>query len=228
MIATSTKTTTVSVGEVNGRVFLNNSSIGLYPAVLKQRESTYRRFGRSQAAAYLSAALVLIRPSFLDLEVTADGVPIDRRTPLLFVAVNPHQMEEFGIPGDECVEDRRLAMYVTRPLSPVQLWGLGLRGFFRGNHGAGDFEVLCAREALVGVRRKRVQCGDGRGGDATAESVAVSPAAGRVARVDTRFRRGVADPCDADDRAPVDLHFAPPCPRSSPRSATACRPSRPT
>ena len=148
----------VSVGEVNGRVFLNNSSIGLYPAILKQRETTYRRFGRSQAAAYLSAAFVLIRPpGFLHLEVTADGKPTARRTPLLFVGVNPHQMADFGIPGYECVDDGRLAIYVTRPLSAGEMWGLGLRGFLRGLHGANELEVMCAEELLVGVKRKRVR-----------------------------------------------------------------------
>jgi diacylglycerol kinase family enzyme len=148
----------VSVGEVNGRVFLNNSSIGLYPAILKQRETTYRRFGRSQAAAYLSAAFVLIRPpGFLHLEVTADGKPIARRTPLLFVGVNPHQMADFGIPGYECVDDGRLAVYVTRPLSTGQMWRLGLRGFLRGLHGANELEVMCAEDLLVGVKRKRVR-----------------------------------------------------------------------
>src|SRR5687767_11317292 len=35
----------MTVGEVNGRVFLNNSSIGLYPAVLRRRETAYRRVG---------------------------------------------------------------------------------------------------------------------------------------------------------------------------------------
>jgi diacylglycerol kinase family enzyme len=149
---------TVSVGEVNGRVFLNNSSIGLYPAILKQRETTYRRFGRSQAAAYFSVAFVLMRPpGFLHLEVTADGKPIVRETPLLFVGVNPHQMADFGIPGFECVDDGRLAIYVTRPMSPGQLWRLGVRGFFRGLHGAGELEIMCARDLMVGVKRKRVR-----------------------------------------------------------------------
>jgi diacylglycerol kinase family enzyme len=158
VIATGTTEKTMSVGEVNGRVFLNNSSIGLYPAVLKQRETTYRRIGRSQAAAYLSVAFVLIQPpAFLNLHLTADGVPIARRTPLLFVGVNPHQMAAFGIPGYECIEDGRLAMYVTRPLNAAQLWRLALRGFFRGLHGASEFEILCPREVHVTLRRKRVR-----------------------------------------------------------------------
>jgi diacylglycerol kinase family enzyme len=158
VIAASTTTKTMSVGEVNGRVFLNNSSIGLYPAVLKQRESTYRRVGRSQAAAYLSVAFVLIQPpGFLNLQLTADGAPIARRTPLLFVGVNPQQMAAFGIPGYECLEDGRLALYITRPLSAPQLWRLALRGFLRGLHGAQELEVLCARELNVSLRRKRVR-----------------------------------------------------------------------
>ena len=158
VIATATTIKTMSVGEVNGRVFLNNSSIGLYPAVLKQRETTYRHVGRSQAAAYLSVAFVLIQPpGLLNLQLTADGTAIARRTPLLFVGVNPHQMAAFGIAGYECIDQGRLATYVTRPLSAAQLWRLALRGFFRGLHGASELEVLCARELSVTLRRKRVR-----------------------------------------------------------------------
>jgi diacylglycerol kinase family enzyme len=158
VIATATTPKTMSVGEVNGRVFLNNSSIGLYPAVLKQRETTYRRIGRSQAAAYLSVAFVLIQPpGFLKLQLTADGTPLVRRTPLLFVGVNPHQMASFGIAGYECLDNGRLAMYITRPLSAPRLWRLALRGFFRGLYGASELEVLCAREVQVTLRRKRVR-----------------------------------------------------------------------
>jgi diacylglycerol kinase family enzyme len=150
---------TLSVGEVNGRVFLNSSSIGLYPAVLAQRERTYRRIGRrSQAAAYLATPLALIQPpGLLDLRLTADGTPIARRTPLLFVGVNPHQLASFGIAGHECVEAGRLATYITRPLGPSRLGRLALRAFFRGLHGTGEIEVICARELYVTLRRKRVR-----------------------------------------------------------------------
>lgn len=158
VIARAPAVRAVSVGEVNGHMFLNNSSIGLYPAVLKQRETTYQRFGRSQAAAYLSVALVMIRPpGFLNLELTADGVPIARRTPLLFVGVNPHQLASFGIPGYECVDDGRLAAYIARPMSAMRLWRLGVRGFLRGLQGTDELEVTCARELMVGVKRKRVR-----------------------------------------------------------------------
>jgi diacylglycerol kinase family enzyme len=146
------------VGDLNGRVFINNASIGLYPAALKQRETTYRQIGRSQAAAYLAAAMVLLRPpALLNLQLTIDGVRLARRTPLVFAGVNTHQLEQFGIPGHDCPESGRLALYITRPLSALQLWRLAIRGFVRGLHGAEEVEVICARELVVHARRRRLR-----------------------------------------------------------------------
>ncbi|MEP7220298.1 MAG: diacylglycerol kinase family protein, partial [Bacteroidota bacterium] len=41
----------VDVGEVNGRIFLNNSSIGLYPNIVRHREMQQERLGRSKWVA---------------------------------------------------------------------------------------------------------------------------------------------------------------------------------
>ncbi|HVG33349.1 MAG TPA: diacylglycerol kinase family protein, partial [Pyrinomonadaceae bacterium] len=38
----------VDVGEVNGRIFLNNSSLGLYPSIVRQREKQQERLGRGK------------------------------------------------------------------------------------------------------------------------------------------------------------------------------------
>ena len=147
----------MGVGEVNGRIFLNNSSIGLYPAVLRQREAAYRQLGRSRVASYLSAAFVLVqRPAFLRLQLTADGTVLVRRTPLLFVGANAHQMESFGVPGGECMRSGQLAVCISRPLAVARLWRVALRAFFRGLYGAEELEVTCAREMVVSLRRRRI------------------------------------------------------------------------
>jgi diacylglycerol kinase family enzyme len=156
-VITSGQRSPADVGDINGQLFLNNSSIGLYPTVLQRREATYRMVGRSQAAAYASVALALLQPpALLNLRLELDGVQVTRRTPLLFVGTNEYQMESFGIPGHECVRDGRLASYVTRPLTRWPLWRLALRAFFRGLYGARELEVHCAREVRVSVRRRRI------------------------------------------------------------------------
>jgi diacylglycerol kinase family enzyme len=148
----------VDVGEVNGNLFLNNSSIGLYPAVLEHRESTYRRFGRSQLSAYLSVLLVLVQPpGFLNLTISADGHLLARRTPLLFIGSNAFQMDSFGIVGRGCLNSRKLTLYITRPLGALGLLRLAVRALVRGLRGAHEFEAVCAEEILVGMRRRRVR-----------------------------------------------------------------------
>ncbi len=157
-VLTAGRAERVDVGEVNGRIFLNNASIGLYPAVLEKRETAYRRLGRSRALAYASVALALLRPpGLLTLEMEIDGQRLARRTPLLFVGANGYQMESFAIPGRECVRLAHLAAYITRPLGAVALSKLALRAFFRGLHGAPELEVVCARELHVRLRRPRVR-----------------------------------------------------------------------
>ena len=51
----------VDVGEVNGRIFLNNSSLGLYPDIVRDREKQQRRLGRGKWLAALWATLGALR-----------------------------------------------------------------------------------------------------------------------------------------------------------------------
>jgi diacylglycerol kinase family enzyme len=149
--------TPIDVGEVNGQVFLNNASIGLYPAVLAKRETIYRRFGRSQLLAYASAALALIKPpGLLNLMLTADGQLMSRRTPLVFIGTNAYQLESFAVSGGTCLRNGRLVLYVTRPLGPVGLLRLAGRALAGRLRGADEFEVLCAGEVTVALRRRRI------------------------------------------------------------------------
>jgi diacylglycerol kinase family enzyme len=56
------RTRTVDVGEVNGRVFVNNSSIGLYPQVVRERDAL-QEGGHSKWIAFAQALLATLRRS---------------------------------------------------------------------------------------------------------------------------------------------------------------------
>ncbi|MEO6016618.1 MAG: diacylglycerol kinase family protein, partial [Polaromonas sp.] len=88
----------VDTGEVNGKLFLNNSSLGLYPDTVRHREQQQRRLGRGKWLAFFWAALtVLKRYPFLNATITLDGQAYHRRTPFIFIGNNPYQMEGFNI-----------------------------------------------------------------------------------------------------------------------------------
>jgi diacylglycerol kinase family enzyme len=79
----------VDVAEVNGRVFVNNSSLGLYPEIVRDRDLQCRQYGRGKWAAMLSASVRAFernQPMWLHIEV--DGQTLVRRTGFVFIGNN--------------------------------------------------------------------------------------------------------------------------------------------
>src|SRR3954464_9990148 len=75
------ETTPVDLGEVNGRVFINNSSLGLYPHIVSRREAQQQRLARGKWTAFFWATIQALRRfPFLDLRVEFEGRQIFRRT----------------------------------------------------------------------------------------------------------------------------------------------------
>jgi diacylglycerol kinase family enzyme len=87
------QTTCVDVGEVNGRSFVNNSSIGLYARLVAERKKR-ERVGLSKWIAHGIAAVRVWSRYYRRLHVTLRGKVVDRRTrtPFVFVGNNEYQL----------------------------------------------------------------------------------------------------------------------------------------
>lgn len=123
--------TPVQVGRVNGRIFLVNASLGLYPKLLEDREAHKAQFGRSRLVAMGSALRTLLRePHQLRLRIESERGLRELRTPTLFVGNNALQLRRLGISQAEDVAAGRgwLAALVLRPTSAWMLLWLALRG----------------------------------------------------------------------------------------------------
>jgi diacylglycerol kinase family enzyme len=119
----------VQVGLVNGRVILVNASLGLYPKLLEDRESSKRRFGRSRVVAYLAGLLSLLRERHpLQLRMETRGRIIDIQTPTLFIGNNRLQMESVGMREAGKIEAGRMVAIALRPAGNMTLLKLALRG----------------------------------------------------------------------------------------------------
>jgi diacylglycerol kinase family enzyme len=82
----------VDMGEVNGRYFLNNSSIGIYPGIVREREVLQRQ-GQSKPAAFLEALIFsLWRFRMLSVRLHVDGAQ-ESATPTPFVFVGNNRYE---------------------------------------------------------------------------------------------------------------------------------------
>lgn len=149
----------VDVGEVNGRVFINNSSLGLYPEIVRDREQRQRRLGHGKWRALLEASIAAARRyPVLDVHIEVEGKSLVRRTPFVFIGNNEYTMEGFEIGAREALDRGRLSLYLTHRVGRFGLLQLALMALFRRLEQARDFDVLCARDFVVrtGHRRLRV------------------------------------------------------------------------
>jgi diacylglycerol kinase family enzyme len=82
----------VDAGEVNGRIFVNNSGIGFYPHFVRVREEQ-ERVGRVKRVAFMLALHSLVRRYFrLRINVhMGEAEALEHLTPFLFVGNNRYQ-----------------------------------------------------------------------------------------------------------------------------------------
>ena len=145
----------VDVAEVNDRIFINNSSLGLYPELVRVRENQRRSLGRSKWHALFWATLtVLQRHPMLDVRLTLDDATETRRTPMIFIGNNEYQVDGFHIGSRERLDAGTLSIYLTRRRGRRGLLGLALRALIGTLHQARDFEALTAQSLSIATRHK--------------------------------------------------------------------------
>lgn len=149
--------TPVSVGEVNGHVFVNNASLGAYAAVLEARERIYGRWGRSRFAAYWSVIVALANLTrSLKMEITVDGKTERMRTPLAFVAIRPFQLDTYDLSGAEEVRDGKMALYLAPESGRLTLIWRALKILLRQTQPGRDYHVRTGREIIIRPDRSRM------------------------------------------------------------------------
>ena len=150
--------TRVDVGEVNGRVFVNNSSLGLYPDIVHERDRQRKRIGRGKWLALFWASVTALRKyPFLSVCLSVEGTAHLRRTPFVFIGNNEYRMEGFSLGERETVTRGRLSLYATQRAGRLRLVQLALRALFGRLKQARDFDVLLATEIVVESRHHHLR-----------------------------------------------------------------------
>ena len=150
-------TTEVDVGEVNNRVFLNNSSLGLYPMIVREREKRQRLGFRKWPAFVWATIQALRRYPFLDVQLRVENELVDRTTPFVFIGNNEYEMESFNIGLRDRLDSGVLSVYITDRVGRWRLIGLALRAFVGRLRDDKDFLALRSNEVKIQTRRKRLR-----------------------------------------------------------------------
>src|SRR5262249_9206925 len=151
------RTRRVDLGEVNGRVFINNSSIGIYPYMVLDRE---RRRSRYRLAKWTAMALAFLRAirhlPRRRLIVKAAGATAIYRTPCLFVGNNRYDLNFLSLGRRRELDTGTLHLYVARPTSKLGfLWFLA-RTALGFSDRVNDLDEVRATAAEITSRTSRL------------------------------------------------------------------------
>lgn len=106
----------IDIASVNGLFFINNSSIGMYPASLHARKRHEDTLGK-WPAAIIGSLRALIRYRTYDVTINDQRL----NTPFMFVGNNDYKLDTFGPAGRDTLTKGILSVYV---LNSKTRWGL--------------------------------------------------------------------------------------------------------
>lgn len=151
------RTVEVDLAEVNGAIFVNNSSLGIYPRIVSKRAAQQERLARGKWPAFIWATMEALRRfPFLTLRITLEQEQLTRRTAFLFVGNNEYQIHGFRLGARAALDRGQLGLYLTHRTGRFGLFRLALRALFHRLEQAKDFEAFRVTEVTIESRRERL------------------------------------------------------------------------
>jgi diacylglycerol kinase family enzyme len=147
----------VDVGEVNGRIFVNNSSIGLYARMVWERHLEQRK-GRSKWTAFAVAmARTWRRYPTLVAHLTVAGTQHVFRTPFIFVGNNAYFAEGFNLGARAALDRGELSIFVAPQCGRFEILAMPFLGLVHRLDADPHFARLDAKEVSIELSRPRLR-----------------------------------------------------------------------
>ncbi len=146
----------VDVGDLNGRVFINNASLGIYPRMVWERSAARRRGHRKWVAAAVALARVWRRYRTLTVRLRIDGREHRRRTPFVFVGNGRYQSEGLQLGARPALDSGVLSIFVAPYCGRFELLRVAVRALAGQLDAEPKFESFEARAVTLQTDRRRV------------------------------------------------------------------------
>jgi diacylglycerol kinase family enzyme len=151
------RTAVVDVGEVNGRFFLNNSSIGFYPLMVRRREGLQSRGVPKPLATVAAVVLALMRFPNLTVRITAENSDLVARTPFVFVGNNEYELAGPRAGRRAALQTGEMHVCVGKTLTRSALLRAAVLALFGRTPAPPELETLRATRVRVRTMRRRVR-----------------------------------------------------------------------
>jgi diacylglycerol kinase family enzyme len=147
----------LDVAQVNERVFINNSSLGIYPRVVLDRDQQQNRFGWSKWPAMTIALFRgLRRFPLVEVRLQTSDQSVVRLTPMVFIGNNLYQIDLLNIGKRSCLDKGELSLYLANVQSRWGMFKLTMRAMVGRLQQSRDFESHCLQECWINSKRHQL------------------------------------------------------------------------
>jgi diacylglycerol kinase family enzyme len=147
----------VDVGEVNGEIFINNLSIGVYPYLVLERERRRRRKRLSKwTAIVLGLPRVLRHLPLFRLRIRIQGLVEPCRSPCVLIGNNEYRLTVPAFGRRDRLDRGELCLYVAKAQSPQSLFWLACRCILGLLDQQRDLRIFKGDTADISSRRSRL------------------------------------------------------------------------
>lgn len=144
----------LDVAEVNDRRFINNSSLGFYPEVVRVREGLRKRLRlHKYPATFLAAVGVFPRLPVLRVAIQTDAHAFTCDTPFVFIGNNAYEMNFFRFGARDRFQSGRLFLYLTPRASRRSFLRLLGTAFLRDVSRDRDFASFSVADVRIDADR---------------------------------------------------------------------------
>lgn len=143
------RTKPIDVGCVNDHIFLNNSSIGVYPSLVETRERLREQGMWKWTAFVLATADVLRRGGEMTIRLEGNRTTFAARTPFVFVGNNEYLVEGIRLGARTRLDAGLLYAYFAPPVRTRDLPKLFARALFGVARREHALESISGREFWI-------------------------------------------------------------------------------
>lgn len=154
-IIAASHTKKVDTACVNGQLFLNNSSIGLYPLLVREREEKEGAISK-WPAAFVALFRTLRKKQEYDVTLAIDGDMKEVKTPFIFIGNNSYNLDEPGVMDRKSLTNGQLEISVIKTSNTLQMFRIALDITIGKPNISGHFTTYSAKKLTIALPQKHI------------------------------------------------------------------------
>jgi diacylglycerol kinase family enzyme len=145
----------LDLASVNGYIFVNNSSLGLYALAVRERDKQQSKRGLGKwSAMFVAVISVFKRFPLYHIHLETQGKSETVKSPILFVGNNEYKVDSLSLGERESLEKEILSIYIARCKTRFGILKLVIAALFNRLSVTESFEMKLVKEAKIDSRKK--------------------------------------------------------------------------